>query len=83
MTTDVQLNTIYRGLGRIEGKIDSLHERFDRKDRLCITHRTKIENLETFQTQQKGAIWLLGILGGFIVVAAQWVVNIIRTGGNQ
>jgi len=60
---------LYRAVGRIEGKLDEIISRLDRRDLLCREHSDSINQLETFRDQAIGKATIFGALAGFIGAA--------------
>jgi hypothetical protein len=66
---------LYRAVGRIEGKVDEIISRLDRRDLLCKEHSDSINQLETFRDQTIGKATIFGAIAGFIGAAILTIVG--------
>jgi hypothetical protein len=66
---------LYRAVGRVEGKIDEIISRLDRRDLLCKEHSDSINQLETFRDQTIGKATIFGAIAGFIGAAVLTIMG--------
>ncbi len=65
----VSEETIERSLGRIEGQLESLNDKFDLQERRSNDHSKRIRHLENRQHWYAGAA---AALGAGVVAATNW-----------
>lgn len=66
---------LYRAVGRVEGKVDEIISRLDRRDLLCKEHSDAINLLETFRDQTIGKATIFGAIAGFVGAAILTIIG--------
>ncbi len=66
-----------RSLGRLEGEVLAMKDRFDRFEQLLERIDSRLMKLENLENQRKGGFYVLAIAAATIGAVVSWVITLV------
>jgi len=78
MSSKPSLETIFRAIGKLEGKVDGINARLDKTNGALSKHDDRINTLEDSVSNMKGKSVILGGIAGFVISIIAIAIGFFR-----